>query len=581
MDRCRLIDCRPKKDPLGKNNMFFHFKQRYADLKRIRKIIRVFAKYGYGSLLSRVNHNGNIFNRMLGRMRLVGKPVQPRPTEVSIRLVLEELGPTFIKLGQMLSVRPDLIPFSYCDELSKLQDSAAPVDYDQIVTQLESELGHSPDELFREFNHKPIASASLSQVHEAYLHSGERVAVKIQRLNIISTIETDLHLCYMLAKTIARHVERYRILDPVGIVDEFSRSIHRELDFMIEASNINRFNDNFKDVEFIMVPKVFSKYTTSKILTMDFIDGIKVSDIARIDEAQLDKQLLARNGAIAELKMIFEDGFFHADPHPGNIFVLPGNKTLFLDFGMMGRLDDTSRQNLADLLFSFVARNPQRVTRALLKILGADFSKVDLQRLEMDIMDFVDRYYSIPLSKMRIGNMLRESIDIARNNHLKVPANHALLVKSLVMIEYVGNLLDPDLDFVEISRPFIENLISRRYSIPRMAAELKDTLEDLSGLLTSFPGDLHEILDKIKTGKLSFDLEHHGLHEFETEMDRSSNRIAFSVIVASIIVASSLIVQTGMHPKILGLPALGLIGFVLAGLLGLSLAIAIMRRGRL
>ena len=561
--------------------MFFRLKQRYTDLKRLRKIIRVLAKYGYGSLLSMVNHDGNIFGRMLGRVKLVRRPLKSRPTEVSIRLVLEELGPTFIKLGQMLSVRPDLIPFSYCDELSKLQDSAAPVDYEQIVAQLQSELGHAPDQLFREFNPKPIASASLSQVHEAYLDTGERVAVKIQRLNIIGTIESDLHLIYLLARAIARHVERYRVLDPVGIVDEFSRSIHRELDFMIEASNINRFHDNFKDVEYIVVPKVFPKYTTSKILTMDYIDGIKVSDIASIDEAGLDKQLLARNGATAELKMIFEDGFFHADPHPGNIFVLPGDKTLFLDFGMMGRLDDTSRRNLAELLSSFVTRNPNKVTYALLKFLATDFSKIDLHSLEMDIMDFVDRYYSISLSQMKVGNILREVIDIARNNHLKVPANHALLVKSLVMIEYVGSLLDPDLAFVEVARPFIENLISRRYSIPRMAAELKDTLEDMSGLLSSFPGDLQQILDKIKNGKLSFDLELPGLQEFETEMDRSSNRVAFSVIVASIIVASSLIVQTDMHPKILGLPALGLIGFILAGLLGLSLAIAIMRRGRL
>ena len=561
--------------------MFFKLRQRYTDLKRLRKIIRVLAKYGYGNLLSRIDYDRNIFGRMLVRLKLVGRPIEARPTEVSIRLVMEELGPTFIKLGQMLSVRPDLIPFSYCDELSKLQDSAAPVEYEDIVTQLKSELGNSPDELFREFSPRPVASASLSQVHEAYLHSGERVAVKIQRLDILGTIESDLHLIYMLAKTIARHVERYRILDPVGIVDEFSRTIHRELDFMIEANNINRFHDSFKDIEYIVVPKVFSKYTTAKILTMEYIDGIKVSDIESIDKAGLDKQLLARNGATAELKMIFEDGFFHADPHPGNIFVLPGDKTLFLDFGMMGRLDETSRRNVDDLLFSFVARNPQKITHALLKVIGTDFTEVDLRCLERDIIDFVDRYYSVPLSRMRMGNMLRESIDIARNNHLRVPADHALLVKSLVTIEYVGNLLDPDLNFVEVSRPFIENLISRRYSIPRMAEELKDTLEDLSDLLTNFPGDLHEILNKIKTGKLSFDLEHRGLQEFETEMDRSSNRVAFSVIVASIIVASSLIVQTEMHPRILGLPALGLIGFVLAGILGVSLAIAIMRRGKL
>jgi len=560
--------------------MFFKMKQRYADFKRLRKIFRVLAKYGYGNLLSRIRGD-RIVGKLLIKMRLVRKAIPARPNEVSIRLIMEELGPTFIKLGQMLSVRPDLIPFSYCDELSKLQDSAAPVDFEEIRLQLESELGQSPEQLFDQFNTEPIASASLSQVHEACLHSGQRVAVKVQRPNISNTIQTDMHLLYMVARAVARHIERYRFLDPVGIVDEFSRTIHRELDFTIEANNISRFRENFRQIEYIVVPKVFFDYSSGKVITMEFIDGIKVSDIEQIEQAGLDKKLLARNGAAAELKMIFEDGFFHADPHPGNIFVLPENKTLFLDFGMMGRLDDESRRNVADLLHSIVEKQPRKIADSLLKLLYVDRDKIDRRRLERDMMDFVDKYYAVPLSRMKIGDMLRESFDIAINNNLKVPANHALLVKSLVTIEYAGNLLDPRLDFIEVARPFIEQLLSRRYSIPRVTAELKDTIEDLRDLLKDFPGDIHEILTKIKTGKLSFDLEHRGLAEFETEMDRSSNRMAFSVIVGSIIVASSLIVQTDMHPKMLGLPALGLIGFVLAGILGTSLAIAIMRRGRL
>jgi len=561
--------------------MVFSIAQKYRDLQRIRKIVKVLVRYGFGNIFSRFRFGRGIFGKLLIRFRIIRRPSPVQPAEVNVRMVLEELGPTFVKLGQMLSLRSDLIPLSYCEELSKLQDAAPPFPYDQVEARIQTEFGRSPEALFGSFEKEPIAAASLSQVHRAELPDGDRVAVKVQRTDIRKTIKTDLHLLYTLARTLERHFEGIRIFNPIGIVDEFSRSITKELDFTIEANNINRFRENFKEIDYIVFPRVYEDHTTSKVLTTEYMEGIKVDDIERIEQARLDRKLLAEQGAYAVLKMIFEDGFFHADPHPGNIFVLPGNKTLFLDLGMTGRLDRKSRMAVADLLIAIVRQDTQQVMAAMMKLYTIDRTVTDMKRLEVEVMDFLDRYYSVSLGRLKVGNLLRDALAIATHNRLSIPPYMALLVKSLVTIEYVGYMLDPDLDFIPIARPFIERLVADRHSISRLAAEVKETLYDLKDLMTSLPGDALVILDQLKSGKLMFDLQHRGLEEFEIEIDRSSNRMAFSIVVAALIVASSLIIQTDMQPRLLGLPAIGLLGYILAGILGLYLIIAIMRRGRL
>jgi ubiquinone biosynthesis protein len=497
-----------------------------------------------------------------------------------LRKVLEELGPTFIKFGQILSTRPDIMPVEFCCELESLQDKVPAFDFEKVADQVQRELKRPVDQLFTEFAREPIAAASLAQAHTARLKSGEKVIVKIQRPDIEKTIRTDLDILAEIARLAEKHIEESRIYNPVGLVNEFRQAILWELDFTREANNVVRFQAQFAGDPTVYIPKIYPELSSRLILTMERVEGIKINNREKIDQAGLNSKKLALNGANAFLKQIFDHGFFHADPHPGNLMALSGNRVAFIDFGMVGRIHYETKALLSDILVGVVDHDIDKIADRFMTM-GVIDETADPKKFDRDIEDFLDRHFVAALKDLKIGQFLVDLLTVVANNRIKMPADLYLLSKAMVIIEGVGVELDPDFDMVKLVRPFVRKLVVRRRSPGTVFKELKKFLEILYDWALSFPKDLKIVFDKLKKGTLKVEFEHRGLEGLINELDRVSNRIAFSVIVAGIIIGSSLIIQSDKGPHLFGYPLVGILGYIIAGLMGFWLLIAILRSGRL
>ena len=550
----------------------------YRHLKRYRQIIGVMIKYGFGDILERLRIEAYLRIRPRAFSKPKGKELIKAREAIRVRMALEELGPTFVKLGQVLSLRPDLIPWNFVKEFRKLQDEVSPLAYGEVARLIEEELGDQPKDLFNQFDPKPLASASLSQVHPGVTLEGEEVVIKVQRPQIREIVEVDVEILHDLAKLAAQQLAEFSPYDPVGIVEEFSASIHRELDFVREGRNIERFAHNFQDDPTVYVPSVFWGLTTSKVLTMERIRGIKVTQIKELREAGLDPQRIAINGAQAILKQIFEHGFFHADPHPGNIFVLRENVIAPLDYGMMGRLDQEMRGALGALLAALVNQDVKRTTKILLRM-GGTQEGIDRRGFEREVDDLLNRYMGIPLSQLDMKDIFNEIFPLLSKYRLRVPSDFALMGRALVTAEGVGRELDPDFDILPLAKPYLKKLMLKR--IGRWLRALQDLWEDLNDLFTHLPGDIEQILTKTKKGELVVKFEHRGLEHLILTLDKSSNRLSFSLIIAALIIGSSLVMQLNRGPQLFGFPIFGILGFLIAGLFGLWLVVAILRSGRM
>ena len=557
------------------------FKQRIYNIQRLRQILGVLVKYGFGYIVDRLHIEQSIIGKKFFSLRPARKlDIFNIPKPVRIRKVLEELGPTFIKLGQIMSTRPDLIPIELCRELEKLQDKIPPFEYKKVEKQIKLTLKSPLNELFNQFSKEPKAAASLAQVHSAQLKDGTKVMVKVQRPGIEKTIKKDIEILFELAKLADRHIEGIGVYNPMGLIDEFKKSIIREIDFTKEANNIKRFRRQFASDDMVYIPKVFSELSSRQVLTVERIKGIKVSNNEEIDSAGLDRHKIAINGANALLKMVFIYGFFHADPHPGNIFVLSDNRVAFIDFGMVGRIHKSTKAQIANILIGIVEHNVSRITNACTTI-GVVDEASDVKELELDLEDFIDRYYVESLSQLKVGHFLMDLIDSVTRNRIKIPSDLFLLSKAFMIIEGVGEKLDPSFDMVGLSKPFAEELVRQKYSPRKIAREIINFSELFYNFAISLPKELTVIIDKVKKGTLRIEFEHRGLEHLISEMDKVSNRIAFSVIIAALIVGSSIIMQTNKGPLLFEFPIFGIIGYVIAGIMGLWLAIAILRSGRL
>lgn len=551
--------------------------KRYRHLKRYREIARVLIKYGFGHILSRM--------RVFALLR-IGKKIKEKPEfeELTyakrIRLAMEELGPTFVKLGQVLSTRPFLIPLELVIELTKLQDEVAPFDFHQVKYIVEHQLKATLDRLFPEFSHIPIASASLSQVHKAKTMKGEGVVVKVQRPGIKRIIDTDMEILKDLVSLLVRYVPESRQYDPKGMVEELVKTFRKEIDFKNEGRNIEIFSSNFKDDPTIFVPKVFWDLTTSKVLTMECIHGVKVSNLAEIERRGLDRKIIAKNAGRAVFKQIFLDGFFHADPHPGNLFVLENNVIAPLDYGMMGRLSESLMDEISDLLVNVVTWNPKGIVKVYQKA-GVLTDRTDLKILESDLTEFLYRYHKIPLSRIDMKSIINDAFDIIHRHDIQIQSELMLFGKAMVTYEEVGKMLDPDYDLVTETIPFVKKLSKRKYQPKIILRDIVTALQDLRDFLVPLPFDLQRITQKLTRGEFKFSLEHLGLGKFILQMERSSNRISFSLIIAALIVGSSLIMRLDVGPFLLGYPLIGILGYIFAGILGVWLVIAILRSGRI
>jgi len=554
--------------------------QKIHNVRRLCQILQVLVKYGFSYIVDRLHIEQNIIGRRLVRFGPIKKlDVFNQPVSVRARKVLEELGPTFIKLGQILSTRPDLIPLEFCKEFEKLQDEVPAFEYEKVEELIRSEFKKPVSKLFSDFSPEPCAAASLSQVHLAELKTGKKVVVKVQRPDIEKIVTVDLEILYGLAKLAEKHIEESRIHNPVGVVNEFKKTLLKELDFNIEANNIERFRRNFKDDNTVYIPRVFHDLSSKRILTIERIEGIKVSDIEKIEESGLDRKQIAVNGANAVLKQVFIDGFFHADPHPGNIFVMGGNRIAFLDYGMVGRIDEETKGWIASILTAVVERDVSEITEALMAM-GA-IEEVDIKKLNLDLADLMERYYDIPLKELSMGQFLADIIEVVSQNRIKIPPDLFLLAKALITIEGIGRSLDPEFNMAVQTKPFVEKLARQKYSPKRIAKEIRKFAKELYAFISSLPRDLNLIFSKIKKGTLRVEFEHRGLENLISQMDKVSNRITFSVIIAALIIGSSIIMQTNKGPLFLGFPVLGIFGFLIAGIMGLWLVIAILRSGRL
>ena len=552
----------------------------YRNLARYRQILAVLFKYGFGDLIDllKIEQYIEVGLQLISRNR---RDVFEKLSRAErIRMAIEELGPTYIKLGQVLSSRPDLIPDDFRRELSKLQDRVPPFAFSDVIKIVETEIGGSLLASFDFFDEQPFASASIGQVHRAGLPDGEVVAVKVQRPGIKRIIEVDLEIMLHLATLMERNIKEIALYKPVKIVEEFARTLEREIDYKIEATSMERFARDFLDDPTVYIPKVFRDTTTERVLTMELVDGIKVSEIEKLDAAGLDRRKITANGADFYLKQVFNYGFFHADPHPGNIFVLPDNVICLLDFGMTGSVDRQTREEFVDLIDSVIHRHESRATQVLLKLTYWE-DEPDIRILEKDVADFMGQHLHKPLKEIEIGKLLNHLLELSSRHRLMIPPDLFFMMKVLTVIEGVALMLDPDFDMIAKSEPFIKRVKLAKFNPDRIAGDLIKLGSEMLQFVQQFPKDMLEITRLIRQQKLSFKTEQKGLETMLATHDQISNRLSFSVIIAALIIGSALIVISEIPPLFYGISLIGIILFSAAAIMAIWLLIAILRKGRL
>jgi ubiquinone biosynthesis protein len=469
----------------------------YRNLNRYRQILTVLFKYGFDDIveLLKIDQYIEIGLQVISRKR--GERVERLSRAVRVRLAIEELGPTYIKMGQILSTRPDLVPVDFIRELARLQDKVPAFSFTEVTRIIHEETGQKAGDLFDALDPEPLASASIGQVHRARLKDGDDVAVKVQRPGIRKQVEVDLEILLHLATLAERHIEELSHHRPVKIVEEFARSIEKEMDYTLEATSMERVARSFLHDNSVYIPKVFREVTTWRVLTTEFIDGIKVSALNELDERGYDRKLITRRGADILLTQIFEHGFFHADPHPGNLFVLPNNVICLLDFGMMGTVDRSTRESFVELVDAVVRRDEPRTTRVLLKLtLWED--EPDLRQLSKDVADFLGEHLYKPLKDIRIGKLLHQMLELAALHRLRIPPEIFLMMKAISTVEGVGALLDPNFDMIAHAEPFIKQVKLARFSPRRLSSDAVSILGQYMDFIQEFPKDLLEITRTIR-----------------------------------------------------------------------------------
>ncbi|MDC7713944.1 AarF/UbiB family protein [Vogesella sp. LYT5W] len=532
------------------------------DLPRLREISAVLFKHGLGEFVQRlrlpaaVEKAGEWFN-----LRLPDS-ADAIPAPIRVRLAFEELGPTFIKLGQILSTRVDMFAPEWINEFEKLQNTVPPIPEAQLAPYLQQVLGQAPETLFARFDMAPIGSASIAQVHRAALHDGSEVVVKLRRPGIVQKVDADLRILEHLAHLIELEFPDARRFMPSDIVAQFSRSLKRELDLAAEARNMERFARDFAEDPYIRIPRVYWEYTRADVNVQDFIDGFSASPVGALPAAGLDPSLLARRGADAVLKMILLNGYFHADPHPGNVIFLPEDRIAFIDFGMVGRLSHRRRDEIVDLLAAMAQRDEHAMMGVLIGWTGS--VPVDEEQFAEDIGEIFFQYDHVMLKDLNMSQLINDVMALIRNHGILLPADMAMLFKALITLEGLGRQLEPQFQLVEHLTPFVRKLIIERYRPEALLKRGRETLNDGFAMLASLPRDIIRIGRDIKHGKFRINLDLKRLEQFGYQLDKSVNRLTMGIVTGCLIIGSSIVMTVDGGPTLFGLPLFGFLGFMVA-----------------
>jgi len=569
------------------------------DLGRLHDIAAILIRYGFGDMVRRMGLANALerTGRALHWQQAEAYAHMPPPERV--RRALEDLGPTFVKLGQVLATRVDLLEPEWIAEFGLLQDHVPAVPWDAIRQQLTEDLGAPPEEVFAAFDPEPMAAASMAQVYRARLDDGSPVVVKVRRPGIRATIEADLRWLHRLAELAEAESPELRVFHPREIVRQFALSLRRELDFVGECRQAERVARNFEgytDADSpapaaatgaqvaqppIVIPRVYWDWTGERVCVQELIDGVSGRQLSAVDAAGLDRQVLARRGAQAVLKMIVHDGLFHADPHPGNVYYLPGNRIAFIDFGMVGRLTEERRDQLIRLLLGLVKHNPQRVADVMQEWTAAQAppQPTDEQALVQDIQAFVEQYHGMPLKRLNLSRMLSELVAVLRQHRLMLPADLSLLVKAFVTLEGMGRELDPEFDMAGQAMPMLTQALRARYTPAAIGHRGWRAVGDMASLVAGLPKDLARLLTAARRGKLEVQIDVTHLKHMGNQIDRAANRLAVGLVIAALIIGSSIVMTVPGGPTLLGLPFFGLLGFLGALAGSLWLLVSIWRSG--
>ncbi|MFH1440719.1 MAG: AarF/ABC1/UbiB kinase family protein [Candidatus Omnitrophota bacterium] len=547
-------------------------KKEVHNLKRLEEIAAVFAKYGFGYIIQKFP-----FHPFTSK-HPSEKDIFNLPLSVRLRRVLEDLGPTFVKLGQMLSMRPDIIPVEFCKEFEKLQDNVPAIEFEKIKEILEKELKKPLNQLFKHFPHNPLASASLAQVYEVHLRNKQAI-VKIQKPQLREIIESDLKILEFIANFAEAHIKEVKPYNPKGLLQEFKTYILNELNFDNEVINIEVFRKNFKNDKAIYFPLVYKQFCSDKVLVIEKINGIKINDLKKIQESGLDTKQIAQAVVECVLKQIFVHGFFHGDLHSGNIFVLEDGRISFVDFGIVGRLDEDTKFKLTNIFIAAADRDTEGIID-IFRDLGA-LGYTDERRLKLSLERMLDKYYGIPLEEFRMNEFFKDITVLMFENKVHILPDHFLLIKSLAMLETVGKTLDPGLNLTLQIKKLADIVIKEEHSARKIARRIRKVGRDVVNLVQTFPKDIGLILNEIKKGNLKIGFEHLNLENLISMLDKLSNRLSFSLIIAALIIGSSLLMQSNTETFYGASHHLGVIGFVIAGIMGLWLLLNIIRSGKL
>ncbi|MBI5443369.1 MAG: AarF/ABC1/UbiB kinase family protein [Deltaproteobacteria bacterium] len=561
-----------------------------GELGRLAAIGRVLAKHGVGTLAERWFRTSE--GSAAAQESAPGILKAALPSARRVRLALEELGPSFVKLGQVMSTRADVFPPTYIDELKKLQDSVPPVPFARIREVLEVELRKPLTELFAALEPTPIAAASVAQVHLARLFTGEAVAVKVVRPGIARRIRQDVRLMYYLAERLERFSEACRILGLTNVVQEFERTVFRELDMLIEAGNIEKFIVNFQGVDEIHIPAVFWRCTTKSVLVMEHVDGVKMDQVAEIRARGVDPKEVALIGLRSFSRQLMEFGFFHADPHPGNTLVLADGRVSLIDFGIIGYLDEETMRQIANLFLGFADHDYDLVMEALAQAGIVSERTVDLAAFRSDLKDVAEAFYGRSLQHISVVDVYEQIMGLLFEHRIRLPRNLLLLLKTFIQTEALGKILGSDASLLEVTKPYARRLVERSYGGKKLFGHLDRDLRALAGYLKAMPKSVHDIARQLAAGKQRLELSHTGFERFDAQLDRGVNRLTVGLIVSASVIAASLVL-TSTQPVLLfpvrffGLQTLsvtqvlGLTGYTIATGLGLWLIGSILRSRRL